>query len=515
MEMTNNSLITRFGVAATIALAGTSQLEAAPKAPQKTEPKPNIVLMLADDLGYGDLSCYGATKIKTPNIDRLCSQGVRFTDAHAPAAVCQPTRYGIMAGRYHWRAPRKEPGLHFQENEILLPQTLKDNGYNTAAFGKWHLGWGDGRDLDEKFWNGEIKPGPNDTGFDYYFGVPQSHAQPPFVFVENTHVYKLDPNDPITLHKPRQRDWKWTGDSGGSAGARSAHEACDYERLDLTLAEKASEFIGKQTKDKPFFVYLPFYAPHVPLLPAKEFRGTSQAGDYGDFIQQLDHAAGMVLKKIDEMGFTENTIVIFTSDNGGCHIVGKTYGIEAALELGHRSNGKLLGLKADCWEGGHRIPFMVRWPGLIPAGTECDKLLCLTDLFATFAAATKIQIPKGAAPDSLNQLPLLEHPVGTPAIRTEMVYSGKGTSYRSGDWVYLPQPGPMGLFGTNFYFSQLGYTNTDYDENGNLKKEHLPAQLYNLKDDPYQTTNLYSKYPEISAQMEARYREIMRQNKSK
>jgi arylsulfatase A-like enzyme len=414
-----------------------------------------------------------------------------------------------MAGRYHWRAPRKEPGLHFQENEILLPQVLKDAGYNTAAFGKWHLGWGDGRPLDEKFWNGEIKPGPNDTGFDYYFGVPQSHAQPPFVFVENTRVYKLDPADPIILTTNQPSHWKYTGNSGGSIGAKAAHEACDYTRLDLTLAERASAYIAKQTKDKPFFVYLPFYAPHVPLLPSKEFRGSSQAGELGDFIQQMDAAVGMVLKALEAHGFATNTLVIFTSDNGGCYI-------KESTDLGHRSMGTILGLKGDAWEGGHRVPFMARWPGRIPASTDCDKLLSLTDLFATFVAAANIALPKNAAPDSLNQLPLLAHPVGTPAIRTEMMYFGKGTgALRSDDWVYLPLPGSMGLFGTDFYMPQLGYKNSDFDDQGHLRPDHQPAQLYNLRDDPAQTTNLYGKYPEIVAQMDARLKEIMRQRKSR
>lgn len=477
-------------------------------APKKTPVKrPNIVLMLADDLGYGDVSCYGATKLKTPNIDALAAQGVRLTDAHAPAAVCQPTRYGILAGRYHWRAKRTEPALYFQEGEILLPQTLKENGYNTAAFGKWHLGWGNGEPNDEKFWNGKITAGPLTTGFDYYFGVPHSHSQPPFVFVENDRVYKGDPSDPLLLTKEQPKHWKYTGNSGGSAGARAAHEACDFDRLDLTLADKASEFIGKQTGERPFFVYLPFYAPHVPILPAREFRGTSQAGELGDFIQQLDAAVGRVMEALEKNGFDENTLVIFTSDNGGCHI-------QESMDAGHRSNGNWLGLKTDTWEGGHRIPFIARWPGRIPAGVDCDKLLSLTDLFPTFAAASGIALPRGAAPDGLNQLPLLEHPAGTPAIRTEMVYSGRGRALRSGDWVYQPEKGSQGLFGT-FYFKQLGYRNSDHDENGKLLESAQPEQLYNLKEDPQQTTNLAAKHPEITASLSARFHEMMRQNKSR
>lgn len=501
---------TPFHILLVAALALPFALHAAPNDKKAKEPKakpPNIVLMLADDLGYGDTGCYGATKLKTPNIDTLATQGVKFTDAHSSAAVCQPTRYGILTGRYHWRAKRTEPALYFQEGEILLPQVLKDNGYNTAAFGKWHLGWGSGQPLDADFWNGEITPGPLSTGFDYYFGVPQSHSQPPFVFVENTRIYKGDPKDPLLMTKDQPKHWKYTGNSGGSAGAKAAHEACDMDRLDLTLANKASEFIAKQTKEKPFFVYIPFYAPHVPLLPAKEFRGSSQAGEYGDFIQQLDKAVGIVLQSLKDNGFDDNTIVIFTSDNGGCYI-------QETTDAGHRPNADWLGLKADTWEGGHREPFIARWPGRIPAGTICDKLLSLTDLFPTFAAASGVLLPRNAAPDGLNQLPLLEHPAGTPTIRNEMIYSGRGRALRSGDWVYQPDKGSQGLFGT-FYFKQLGYKNSEFDEDGKQLESAQPVQLYNLKDDPQQTTNLAEKFPEITKQMAARFDETMRQAKSR
>ncbi|HBQ65091.1 MAG TPA: arylsulfatase [Clostridiales bacterium] len=469
--------------------------------------RPNIILMLADDLGYGDLSCYGASRIHTPKIDLLCSQGVRFSDAHAPAAVCQPTRYGILAGRYYWRAERKLPNYTFQENEILLPRVLKDNGYDTAAFGKWHLGWGLHQKHDSAFWNGDLDPGPNTTGFDYYFGMPNTHSEPPFVFIENNRVYRQDPEDPVIITEKRSQQWKFTGEWGGSTGAKAAHEACDLSRVDLILAERASEYIRNRSKHKPFFIYLPFFAPHVPLLPSEEFRGTSQAGELGDFIQQQDKAVGIVLRTLEECGQTEDTLVIFTSDNGGIHF-------QEAMELGHRSMGRLLGQKTSAWEGGHRVPFMARWPGRIPAGTECDKLLCLTDLFATFMAAAGIPLPKNAAPDSVNQLPMLEHPADTPAIRMDMVYTGKGSALRSGDWVYMPQPDAMSIFGTA-YMAKLGYRNSNYDLEGKLREDAEPAQLYNIKEDAEQTTNLYRKYTEIAKQMEKRLKEIIRQRKSR
>jgi arylsulfatase A len=486
------------------AVATAAPLSAAP-AKKSPPPKPNVILMLADDLGFGDLSCYGATKVKTPNIDRLASQGVRLTDAHAPAAVCQPTRYGVLTGRYYWRAKRTGNGYYFQDNETLLPETLRESGYATAAFGKWHLGWGLDQQWSADLWNKPVSDGPNQAGFEYSFMQPSGHEWPPFVFVENDTVYKLDPKDPLEIVKetPPHFIAAYAGGQGASRGAKAAHEAYDVERLDLEIAERASRWIGEQTK--PFFVYLPFFAPHVPILPSKEFQGTSQAGIYGDFLQQLDHAVGIVLDALEKNGLSENTLVILTSDNGGCHV-------QTAMDAGHRSNAHLLGLKTDAWEGGHRVPFIARWPGKIPAGTECDQLVSLTDLFPTIAAATGAVLPRDAAPDGLDQLPLLEHPVGTPAIRSEMVYNGH--SLRSGDWVYLPKPGNMGAFGT-FYFKPFGYRNSQHDAKGNLLPDALPEQLYNLREDPSQTTNLAAKHPEIAEQMAARLKEIQRQSKSK
>lgn len=469
---------------------------------------PNIILMLADDLGYGDTGFMGATKIKTPNIDRLAREGIHFTDAHSSGSVCQPTRYGILSGRYYWRRGKVEPGYYFQEGEILLPEVLRQSGYTTAMFGKWHLGWGRANDLAKDVWNGPIRPCPNDAGFDYSFAQASGHEWPPFVFIENDRVYKGDPDDPVIMSDKSPAYWPYAGGQGSSHGAKAAHDAYDVTRLDLTMAERSIEWMKEQeAAGKPFFVYLPFFAPHVPLMPSDKFKGTSEAGLLGDFIQQLDAAAGMVLDYLEQSGLAENTLVVFTSDNGGCYI-------QEAMDLGHRSMGTLLGLKGDAWEGGHRVPFIARWPGRIPAGASCDKLLSLTDLFPTFVAAARIILPRNAAPDGLNQLPLLQHPQGAPAIRDSMVHMGKGAAaLRSGDWVYLPLSGSMGLFGT-FYLEQMGFTSSDF--NGNeLRPDAPPAQLYNLGRDLGQSTNVYQAHPEIAAQMDERLKEMMRQSKSR
>jgi arylsulfatase A-like enzyme len=491
---------------AALALCAMSQSIAATK-------RPNIILFLADDMGYGNVGANGNADVATPNIDTLATGGLRFTDAHSPAAVCQPTRYSILAGRYYFRSVwgRIQSGIYFRENEKLLPQLLKDSGYATAMFGKWHLGFGLTKRGEETDWNGDLKPGPNECGFDYWFGMPNSHAQPPYVFIENHGIYRGDPADPIKIlssdeakaqgiKPPAGAPTGW----GVSVGAKAAHEACDMNRLDLIMADKACEFIGKQSPEKPFFIYLPFFAPHVPLAVAEEFRGKSpiaarlkkqnnNAIRTADYCQQLDHAVGMVLACLKERGFADNTLVVFTSDNGNLNFGDN-------VNVGFRTNGPFNGQKADVWEGGHRVPCIARWPGKIPAGKSTDKLFSLTDLYGTFLAAADVPVPAGAGPDSANMLPLLEHPDTAPG-RTAMVYRGKAAALRIGDWAYHPQQGPGGLFSEGPVV-RLGYSNSDYDETGKIKPDAPPAQLYNLREDPAQTVNLYNKEPELVAAMD-------------
>ncbi len=477
------------------------------------EPKrPNIILFLADDMGIGDVGAYGSTDVSTPNIDQLAAEGLKFTDAHSPAAVCQPTRYAILSGRYYGRSAygRIQSGIYFRKNEILFPQLLQQAGYNTAAFGKWHLGFGLTTRGQLTDWNGELKPGPNECGFDWFFGMPQSHAQPPYVFVENSRVYKGDPNDPIEIissadakargiKPPANAPAGW----GMSIGGKAAHEACDMDRLDLIMADKACEFIGRQTAEKPFFIYLPWFAPHVPLAVAEEFRGKSPLGmrlkkhnnnavRNAEYCNQLDFAVGKVMACLRESGLADNTLVIFTSDNGGA-----IFGDSASV--GYKTNGEFLGTKTDTWEGGHRVPTIALWPGKIPAGKTTNKLFSLTDLYDTFLAAAHVPVPPGAAVDSVNMLPLLLDPDKAPGL-DGMFYKGKASALRVGDWAYHPQQGPGGLFGGG-PIVKLGQTHSDYDENGKLKPDAPLEQLYNLGDDPHQTQNLLTSEPEVAAVM--------------
>ncbi len=466
--------------------------------------RPNILLIVADDLGYGDVGCYGATKIKTPNIDRLAADGNRLTDAHSPAGVCQPTRYAILSGTYFIRAQRQgRQTLYFHEGQVTLPGLLKSAGYRTAAIGKWHLGFGRGAEPD---YNAELKPGPLEIGFDSFFGCPRTHNEPPMVFVENHRMVGFDPADPIRILSHDEvverglKDWNW----GLSEGAAKAHAARPLDRIDLILADKAVQFLQQQS-DCPFFLYLAFLAPHSPIAPSREFQGTSEAARYGDFIQQLDACVGKVLETLQTRGMSDNTLVVFTSDNGAVlH--------RDALEAGHRANRSLLGQKTDAWEGGHRVPFIARWPGRIPAGSEGDQLLGLTDLMATLAAAAEVAVPEGAAPDSLNQLPVLTDPAHTSAVRTEFLMQGTGGfALRQDDWVYLPKQGSCGMtvqvppgppWGQPY--AKLALVNSDIDDAGRVKPEAPAVQLYDLAADAGQTTNVAAGEPERVAAMQKR-----------
>jgi len=475
----------------------------------KPQASPNVIIILADDLGYGDVGCYGATKIKTPNIDKLAEEGVQFNDAHSPAAVCQPSRYAILSGTYVMHAQRQgQQTLYFHEGQVTLPSLLKSAGYRTAAIGKWHLGFGRGSEPD---YNAELKPGPLEIGFDSFFGCPRTHNEPPFVFVENHRMVGLDSRDPIRIVPHEEvvkrglKDWGW----GISEGAAKAHAARPENQIDLILAEKAIQWI-KQKDEKPFFLYLAFLAPHVPISPAPEFQGTSRAGRYGDFIQQLDACVGKVLNALKAEGLADNTLVVFTSDNGAV--------LHAdALAAGHRANSNLLGQKTDAWEGGHRVPFIVRWPAMIPAGTQCPRMLSLVDLMPTLSAAAKVPLPAGAAPDGLNQLPAITNPVNAPVIRTGIITQGTGGyAIRQGDWVYLPKQGSCGMTvqvpsGVQWGqpYPALGLTNSDVDPEGKIKPGAPQAQLYNLRTDLRQTTNLFFAEPDTAKRLADRLMDFL------
>ncbi|MCZ6674395.1 MAG: sulfatase-like hydrolase/transferase [Verrucomicrobia bacterium] len=478
------------------------------KPPAVSLSKPNVVVIFADDLGYGDTGCYGATKLKTPNIDRLAREGRRFTDAHSASAVCTPSRYCLITGEYafrgnHWSPVFLKVGLIIDPEQLTVADVMKNAGYATACIGKWHLGFGE----ETPNWNGDLKPGPLELGFDYYFGVPVVNSHPPFVYVENHRVVGLVPDDPFVYGEtaktqvfPEKRRIDEIG------GADAAHALYKDRMVGTRLTEKSVEWI-KANKDQPFFLYLATTNIHHPFTPAPRFQGTSECGRYGDFVHELDWIVGEVMDTLEEEGLADNTLVIFTSDNGGMFNVGG----QDAWKDGHRLNLDLLGFKFGAWEGGHRVPFIARWPGKIPEGSVSDQLISNVDLLATMAALVDQPLKDQDGPDSFNILPAL---TGSPKhpIRDHLVLSAfkqANLTIRKGKWVYINAQGSGGFSGkleTDFERGGPGahlltlQVNSDI-ENGKFKKDAPPAQLYDLEADRSQTKNLYNEYPEIVKEM--------------
>jgi len=480
---------------------------------------PNIVIILADDLGYGDPGCYNdQSKIPTPNIDQLASRGLRLTDAHSPSSVCSPTRYGLLTGRYCWRSALKSsvlwpwaPSL-IEADRLTLPGMLKQNGYQTACIGKWHLGWewpmkgggyfrdqvpGHNTDLkrsEEQSKNIDFKRplggGPLACGFDYYFGddVPNF---PPYCFIENDLLIGLP-----TAAKPKEMF--------GLAGP--AVPGWDLSVVLPTLTQRATRYIEEQAKKKgePFFLYLPLTAPHTPIAPSPHFIGKSGAGWYGDFVHEVDWTVGQVLDTLERTGLAENTLVIFTSDNGspqrdGNNMNGPTGSVKKIH--GHDPSRPWRGMKADIWEGGHRVPFIARWPGHIPEGETSAEPVILTDLMRSVATIVEHELPDNAAEDSFDILPIL---LGEPAllgekrsqpIRDHLIHhSLRGVfSIRQGPWKLI-----LGRKSGGF----TRYT----------PPEDAPAgQLYNLDEDPGEAKNLYREQPEIVQRLRAKLERYQQQ----
>ena len=447
---------------------------------------PNIVYILADDLGYGDISSLNENgKINTKNIDSIASAGMAFTDAHSGSAVCTPTRYGVVTGRYSWRTHMKRGVLNGWSKPLIKPDRmtvasmLKANGYNTGCVGKWHLGWQwhlTNKDADTENW--ELDPknvdfsmpvtnGPTARGFDYYFGIPASLDMVPYVYVEN---------DLATAGPDRIID-----KAGGKAFWRKGPIAPDFKHIDVlpTITKKAVSFIERQSTDKPFFLYFPLTAPHKPIMPAKEFQGKSGLNEWGDFVMQVDWTVGQVLKALKRKGFEENTLIIFTSDNGA------TPGADFAFleKYGHDPSYVFRGHKADIFEGGHRIPFVAKWPAKIKPGSTSDETVCLTDLMATAADITNYKLPDNAGEDSVSILPALLGKNKTPLREATVHHSAHGFfSIRQGKWKLLLGPGSGGW----------SYPREDRKE----IKGFPPMQLYDLEKDIEEKNNLQAKYPE-------------------
>lgn len=475
---------------------------------------PNIVILYADDMGYGDVSVQNPeSKIPTPNLDRLASEGMRFTDAHSSSGICTPSRFALLTGMYHWRRlhgiVNSWEGSVFKAEDFTLPEMLRQNGYTTACIGKWHLGWDwealrkpdapkfsagnkkQVRAAAEFDWSKPIPDGPLAHGFDHYFGddVPNF---PPYTWIKDDRVV-TPPTVPFVANpKPEE----------GTAEARPGPMAEGW-RLDAvmpTLTKTAVDWIASQKgSDKPFFLYFPWTSPHAPIVPTPEWKGRTQAGPYGDFMAQSDWTAGEVLKALKENGFAENTIVIFSADNGPEH-----FAYERARNKGHRSMGAFRGLKRDLWEGGHRIPFTVRWPGVVPKGSVSDGLLSQTDLFATLATAIGAKLPPQAAPDSFNQLELWK---GTgSSTRPSMVHNTSKDSYaiRRGTWTLVDAPTGAGT-----------RVPKGWDEANGIDADDQPAALYDMRADPGQKHNLLTQHPDVVAELRKELHQLQQDGRSR
>ena len=443
---------------------------------------PNIVFILADDLGAGDLGCYnGKSKIPTPHMDKLAAEGIRFNDAHSPSSVCTPTRYGVLTGRYCWRT-RLKSGVLWGEGTLLINparltvgKLLKQAGYATGAVGKWHLGFGAGKKAD---YSKPLTPGANDVGFDYFFGIPSSLDIPPYLYVRNNL-----PVRPLSTKVAGSKHRRQKG--GGFWRAGQVSDDFKHEEVLQRLTDEAVAFIERSAgapEAKPFFLYFPLTAPHTPWLPPKEFRGKSKAGYYGDFVAQVDHVVGQVTAALEKSGQAKNTLLIMTSDNGSHWPVGDV------KKYQHAANGNTRGQKADIWDGGHRVPFLARWPEKIKAGTSSEETICLTDLMATAAAIVGKKVPEGSAEDSYNILPALLGEALKDPIREATVHHSLSGMFaiRQGSWKLIVGRGSG------------GFTNPRRIK---PKPGEAKGQLYNLAEDPAEKNNLYLEKPERVAQL--------------
>ncbi len=474
----------------------------ATQALRAAESHPNIVIILADDFGVGDIQAhYPKNKIKTPYLDRLVKQSMSFTDAHSPSAVCSPTRYGLLTGRYAWRTRLQEwviaayepPLIH--EDRPTIASFLQKNGYHTACIGKWHLGWNwpgpqKSRMMDKR--NGQaffkwdftkpIRGGPIDRGFDYYFGVDLPNL-PPFTWIENDRVvkqptakYKYDPSEGVVLPRrfagvPMAPGWK-------------------MQDILPTLTQRAVKHIHQRAKQKkPFFLYFSMTSPHEPIVPSKRFRGKSGIAPIADFVMETDWSAGQVIQAIDDAGVGDNTIVIFTGDNGHSHYTGW----EKLIQAGHLPSGPYRGHKGDVWEGGHRVPLIVRWPGKVKAKSSSDQLVGLTDLFATMAEVIGKKMPSGGGEDSLSFLSAMK---GKASSRKTIVnHSNHGEfAYREGPWKLVFRKSRRGLEPS--------------------RGKPTIAELYNLKTDIAEKQNQAKKHPEIVKRMTAGLRDAIARHRN-
>ncbi len=478
--------------------------------------RPNIVLILCDDLGYGDVKCNNPRgRIATPHIDRLAAAGLRFTDAHTTSSVCTPTRYSLLTGRYNWRSRLQQgvlgglsPAL-IEPGRLTVAAFLRQQGYHTAALGKWHLGmdWApragkpapEQNDIEKsnQVWSVDfsklIARGPNSFGFEYYFGISASLDMVPYTFIENDRVAVLPSID---------RSFPMTeGRSGGQTRRGPAAAGFEAGEVLPTLARRAVEYVARQAAParagQPFFLYLALASPHTPIAPTAPWRGKSGLSPYADFVMETDDAVGLVLEALARQGLETNTFVFFTSDNG-CSPAANIVELQAA---GHQPNGPWRGHKADIWEGGHRVPLIARWPGRVPEGAVCDRLVSLVDVMATCADLLGATLPENAAEDSCSFLPSLLGQTNAPPRPALVHHSINGRfAIRDGPWKLALCPGSGGWSAPR--------------DPAALKRGLPPVQLYNLTGDPAETNNLQARHPEVVGRLTRLLEELAARGRS-
>lgn len=447
--------------------------------------KPNIVVILADDLGWGDVSCYNSdSKIKTPNIDALAASGLRFTDGHSNSAVCTPTRYGVLTGRYAWRSRLKKGVLNGYSPALIEPERmtiasgLKSAGYKTACIGKWHLGMNIAKAGNKWDHTKPIEGGPTALGFDYFMGISASLDMPPYALIENDRFVQ----QPTETFKAVRGQLPYT--RGGVIAPEFKH--VDYLPL---VGEQSVGFIQQSAQNEnPFFLYLPLPSPHKPVLPDENFKGKSGIGDYGDYVMETDWVIGQVVEQLKKSGVYENTLIVVTSDNASFAIP-ETYKV---VQTGHQPNAHFRGQKTDIYEGGHRVPFIVSWPAKVKASTVSNQVVCTTDIMPTALSLAGVTVPKNAAEDGYDLLPLLLNEKLDGALREATVHhSISGMfSLRKGKWKLVVGRGSGGRT--------------------KVPKSDPALQLYDMQQDPTESKNLYLEHPEIVKELQGillRYKE--------
>ncbi|MEM1223632.1 MAG: arylsulfatase [Verrucomicrobiota bacterium] len=444
---------------------------------------PNIIYILADDMGYGDCSCLNKnSKIKTTHIDRMAANGMCFTDAHSSSAVCTPSRYSILTGRYSWRSWLKEGVVMgyskpvIEDNRMTVASLLKEHGYRTACIGKWHLGWNWARseeDSEKIDFTVPISKGPTDNGFDYFFGISASLDMPPYCYIENERVTAV-PDRMIDEQTGKQ---KWRA---GEIAPDFRHEECLPR-----LTEKALSYIlNSKGNQDPYFLYFALPAPHTPILPAAEFQGKSGLNEYGDFCLMLDDVVGQIRAAVEDSGESDHTIIIFTSDNG----CSPEANFDELLRFGHNPSYDYRGHKADIYEGGHRVPLIVEWPENIQPGSLSHETVCLVDLLATCADIVGVALPDDAGEDSFSNLPIWVGDNSKVGLREGVVHHSFDGSFaiRQGSWKLEMCPGSGGW---------------SYPASENDTRELPRFQLYNLEDDIGEKDNLHFENKEIVEEM--------------